>query len=121
MPCFLAHRELSTDADVLFVPYNYLIDPQRRKSLNIAWKDAILIFDEAHNVESVCSEVASFDLPATVLAGAIEELGTAAEMALAKGDGAAGNIFDEQGKPGRWMVVLFLKPGVESLRHVQQK
>lgn len=46
-------REFATTADILFVPYNYLIDPQRRKSLNISWKNAVLIFDEAHNVE-VC-------------------------------------------------------------------
>ncbi|RMZ55626.1 hypothetical protein APUTEX25_000209 [Auxenochlorella protothecoides] len=94
---FLLSKEYATTADILFVPYNYLIDPQRRKSLNISWKNAVLIFDEAHNVESVCSDAASFDLTAGVLAGSIEELGTAAELAVTKGDGGS-NIYNEHGK-----------------------
>lgn len=36
--------------DILFAPYNYLIDPVYRKSLNFVWQDSVLIFDEAHNL-----------------------------------------------------------------------
>ena len=35
----------------MFLPYNYLIDPRTRGGLSIAWENAVLIFDEAHNVE----------------------------------------------------------------------
>jgi regulator of telomere elongation helicase 1 len=42
--------------------YNYLLDPAFRGSLGLAWQGAVVIFDEAHNVESVASDAASFDL-----------------------------------------------------------
>lgn len=45
-------RELHKVVDILFAPYNYLIDPGNRKSLNIEWENSILIFDEAHNLVS---------------------------------------------------------------------
>ncbi len=57
--CFIFHfrcpyyisRELSKSVDILFAPYNYLIDPGNRRSLNgIPWDNAVLIFDEAHNL-----------------------------------------------------------------------
>lgn len=41
----------------------------------------------------------SFDLPAATLAGAIEELGTAAEVAANKGE-APVNIFNSLGEQG---------------------
>jgi hypothetical protein len=44
-------RELSKSVDILFAPYNYLIDPGNRRSLaGIPWDNAVLIFDEAHNL-----------------------------------------------------------------------
>ena len=51
--------------------------------------------------QDVCSSAASFDLPAATLAGAIEELGTAAELAAARGDAPA-NVFNELGGQGEW-------------------
>lgn len=37
--------------DILFAPYNYLIDPGNRRSLTgIDWRNTVLIFDEAHNL-----------------------------------------------------------------------
>ncbi|GKB09173.1 regulator of telomere elongation helicase 1 homolog isoform X1, partial [Tanacetum coccineum] len=67
-PCpYHLSRELHKSVDILFAPYNYLIDPGNRKSLSIEWENSVLIFDEAHNLESVCSEAASFDLTYSVL------------------------------------------------------
>ncbi|KAI7752038.1 hypothetical protein M8C21_009219, partial [Ambrosia artemisiifolia] len=49
-PCpYYMSRELHKVVDILFAPYNYLIDPGNRKSLTIEWENSILIFDEAHN------------------------------------------------------------------------
>lgn len=48
-------RDLHKVVDILFAPYNYLIDPGNRRSLNIEWNNAILIFDEAHNLVSIGS------------------------------------------------------------------
>jgi regulator of telomere elongation helicase 1 len=67
-------RDTANDADVIFMPYNYLTDPGSRRSLSQLWKDSIVIFDEAHNMESICSEAASFDLTASDIAMCIMEL-----------------------------------------------
>jgi len=67
-------RDTAKDADVIFMPYNYLTDPASRKSLSELWKDSIVIFDEAHNMESICSEAASFDLTATDIAMCVTEV-----------------------------------------------
>lgn len=95
-PYYLA-RQMTTTAEIVFMPYNYLIDAKTRTGLGIQWSNAVLIFDEAHNVEQVCSDSMSFDLPAAALAGAIEELGTAAEIAAnARGSGPS-NVYNELG------------------------
>jgi Rad3-related DNA helicase len=33
------------------MPYNYLVDAARRRGLGVAWEGAVVIFDEAHNIE----------------------------------------------------------------------
>lgn len=48
-PYFIS-KEMQTEADIILLPYNYLIDPSSRKSLNIDLKGSILVFDEAHNL-----------------------------------------------------------------------
>ncbi|XP_078428073.1 RAD3-like DNA-binding helicase protein isoform X2 [Wolffia australiana] len=74
-PCpYYMSRDLHKTVDILFCPYNYLIDPARRDSLSgIQWDNAVLIFDEAHNLESVCADAASFDLPLRFLSACISE------------------------------------------------
>ena len=67
-------RDTANDADLIFMPYNYLTDPASRKSLSNLWKDSVIIFDEAHNMESICAEAASFDLTATDIAMCITEV-----------------------------------------------
>ncbi|CAE1284607.1 RTEL1 [Acanthosepion pharaonis] len=67
-------REIKKDADIIFMPYNYLLDARSRKSHGIELQGHIVIFDEAHNLEKICEESASFDLTSTDLALVIEEL-----------------------------------------------
>ena len=38
--------------DVLLMPYNYLLDPHIRKLMEIDLEKAVIIMDEAHNVEN---------------------------------------------------------------------
>ncbi|GKD79120.1 regulator of telomere elongation helicase 1 isoform X1 [Tanacetum coccineum] len=86
-PCpYYVSRELHKVVDILFAPYNYLIDPGNRKSLTIQWADSILIFDEAHNLESICADAASFDLHSSLLTSCITEAENCVDLAVARRD-----------------------------------
>uniref|UniRef100_A0A3Q0RHP5 Regulator of telomere elongation helicase 1 n=1 Tax=Amphilophus citrinellus TaxID=61819 RepID=A0A3Q0RHP5_AMPCI len=69
-PYYLS-RSLKQQADVIFMPYNYLLDPKSRRAHNIELSGAVVIFDEAHNVEKTCEESTSFDLTPYDVASAI--------------------------------------------------
>ncbi|KAI8020505.1 hypothetical protein LOK49_LG04G02653 [Camellia lanceoleosa] len=77
-------RELHKVADIVFAPYNYLIDRGNRKSLSIRWNNSILIFDEAHNLESLCADAASFDLPSGILTTCISEAKNCIDLSIAR-------------------------------------
>lgn len=49
-PYYLS-RSMTADAELIFTPYNYLVDKKTRSGLGISWENAVLIFDEAHNIE----------------------------------------------------------------------
>ncbi|XP_026187920.1 regulator of telomere elongation helicase 1 isoform X2 [Mastacembelus armatus] len=69
-PYYLS-RSLKQQADIIFMPYNYLLDPKSRRAHNIELNGAVVIFDEAHNVEKTCEESTSFDLTPYDVASAI--------------------------------------------------
>ncbi|XP_031498031.1 regulator of telomere elongation helicase 1 homolog isoform X2 [Nymphaea colorata] len=85
-PCpYYLSRELHKAVDIVFAPYNYLIDPGNRSSLTgIQWENTILIFDEAHNLESICADAASFDLTSGHLAACISEAKECVELSLSR-------------------------------------
>ncbi|OMO66762.1 Helicase-like, DEXD box c2 type [Corchorus olitorius] len=84
-PCpYYVSRELHKVADIVFAPYNYLIDRDNRKSLNLVWDNSILIFDEAHNLESICADAASFDLSSGLLTACISEAKNCVDLAIAR-------------------------------------
>ncbi|KAJ8553380.1 hypothetical protein K7X08_024058 [Anisodus acutangulus] len=84
-PCpYYVSRELHKTVDILFAPYNYLIDRGYRKSLNIQWTNSILIFDEAHNLESLCADAASFDLSSGLLTACISEAKNCIDLSIAR-------------------------------------
>ncbi|XP_043509192.1 Fanconi anemia group J protein-like [Frieseomelitta varia] len=56
---YFAARSLASQADIIFCPYNYIIDPDIRESMQLDLKDQVIILDEAHNIEDICREVAS--------------------------------------------------------------
>uniref|UniRef100_UPI00398E9560 regulator of telomere elongation helicase 1 isoform X2 n=1 Tax=Pristiophorus japonicus TaxID=55135 RepID=UPI00398E9560 len=70
-PYYLS-RALKQNAEIIFMPYNYLLDPKSRKAHNLDLRGTIIIFDEAHNVEKMCEESASFDLTPYDLASGID-------------------------------------------------
>ncbi|XP_068928720.1 regulator of telomere elongation helicase 1 isoform X1 [Petaurus breviceps papuanus] len=72
-PYYLS-RTLKQQADIIFMPYNYLLDSKTRRAHNIDLKGTVVIFDEAHNVEKVCEESASFDLTPFDLASGLDAI-----------------------------------------------
>ncbi|GAB6024234.1 hypothetical protein CHUAL_008929 [Chamberlinius hualienensis] len=72
-PYYLS-RHLTREADVVFMPYNYLLDSKSRKYLDINIENNIVIFDEAHNVEQLCETSASCELKSKEIAVAITEV-----------------------------------------------
>lgn len=70
---FASHKEVEK-AHLILCPYNYLVDPVIRKSLNLDVEGATLVFDETHNIESVCRDSASTDLDVDHLDSLVAEL-----------------------------------------------
>lgn len=62
---FFATKVIAEEADIVFMPYNYVTEDV--SSMQKLLAGAVLILDEAHNVESVCQDTASFDLSSGAL------------------------------------------------------
>lgn len=50
---YYASKALADAADIVFMPYNYLIDPLIRETCDIKLDGNIVILDEAHNIEGM--------------------------------------------------------------------
>ncbi|VDN96954.1 unnamed protein product [Rodentolepis nana] len=93
-------REFKSDAEILFMPYNYLLDVKIRSLYGIELTNAIVIFDEAHNIEQVCEDAASATLTSTSLASAIEELRVMGEYIFNLTSGNEGGLDALEGVDG---------------------
>ncbi|XP_027854440.2 regulator of telomere elongation helicase 1 homolog [Aphis gossypii] len=69
---YYGSRELQKDVDILFTPYNYIIDPRTRKAQDIQFSDDVIILDEGHNVEKMCEESCSVNISSTDIALCID-------------------------------------------------
>eukprot|EP00775_Hariotina_reticulata_P010851 gene10851-11005_t len=78
-PYFTA-RHLAETAELIFCPYSYLLDPNIRRATKIEAADAVLIFDEAHNIEDQARESGSTELDMATLVAARDALRLAATM-----------------------------------------
>ncbi|KAJ2843210.1 hypothetical protein GGI22_007290, partial [Coemansia erecta] len=59
MACpYYASRELADGADLVFCPYNYILDPGVREAAGISLKNNVVILDEAHNIEGAARDAA---------------------------------------------------------------
>lgn len=59
---YFAARLAIEKAQLVFAPYNYLIDPVVREAMGVELDNDIIIIDEAHNVEDICREGGSFEI-----------------------------------------------------------
>ena len=57
-PYYISHA-LAKDADLVFAPYNYVLDPKIRDAMGIQLNGSIVILDEGHNIESTLREAGS--------------------------------------------------------------
>ncbi|RKO89259.1 hypothetical protein BDK51DRAFT_31497, partial [Blyttiomyces helicus] len=57
---YYTSRVLAETAEVVFAPYNYIVDPMIREASEIKLEGNVVIIDEAHNIEDACNEAGSF-------------------------------------------------------------
>nr|CCC89770.1 putative helicase [Trypanosoma congolense IL3000] len=79
---YFYERDKARDADIVFLPYNYVFDTSLRKQLPFELSGSILIVDEAHNLPSVLGAVSGMNLQPLDLTNAIHDCSRA--MALRK-------------------------------------
>ncbi|XP_052202294.1 uncharacterized protein LOC127808030 isoform X2 [Diospyros lotus] len=72
---YFAARSMADDAQLVFCPYSYIINPLIRKAMEVDIKGAILILDEAHNIEDMAREAGSMDAEEDALHKLQTELG----------------------------------------------
>ncbi|KAJ1553461.1 DNA-dependent ATPase of the nucleotide excision repair factor 4 complex, partial [Nowakowskiella sp. JEL0078] len=66
-PYFLARRMLAA-ANVIIYSYHYLLDPKVAEMVSREFsRDCIVVFDEAHNIDNVCTEALSIDISKPLL------------------------------------------------------
>ncbi|XP_008069038.1 Fanconi anemia group J protein [Carlito syrichta] len=79
-------RELIEHADIIFCPYNYLLDAQIRESMDLNLKEQVVILDEAHNIEECARESASYSVTEVQLRYARDELDSLVNNNIRKKD-----------------------------------
>ncbi|RZC33001.1 DEAD 2 domain containing protein [Asbolus verrucosus] len=72
-PYYMA-KELKLNADIVFMPYNYLLDPRTTKTLGVQFLNSVVILDEAHNIEKVCEDATSAQIKSTDITPCIQDI-----------------------------------------------
>lgn len=71
---YFLSREVTPNADIVFAPYNYIMDPGIRSAMQLKLDGAVVIIDEAHNIEDTCRSAGSFEITADALGAVQTEL-----------------------------------------------
>ena len=71
---YYASKDRILGADIIFMPYNYIIDEKIRENFKLDFTNSIIIFDEGHNVTQVAEDVTSFELPTKLLESSVSEV-----------------------------------------------
>ena len=80
---FYFSRRVSDAAEVVFAPYNYLIDRSLRAQLGVDLEGAVILIDEAHNLSANAIAASSMGVTNITLGEAMAELGRAADRVAA--------------------------------------
>ncbi|XP_020576572.1 Fanconi anemia group J protein homolog [Phalaenopsis equestris] len=72
---YFAAQTLAAEAQLVFCPYSYIINPIVRRAMDVDIKGSILILDEAHNVEDMARDGGTVDIEEDVLHALQAELG----------------------------------------------
>lgn len=72
-PYYLS-REAIPISDIIFMPYNYLIDLQMHKNFKFNLSDSVIIIDEGHNVAKVCEESSSVSFSSANIATCLSDI-----------------------------------------------
>ncbi|GJP76006.1 hypothetical protein CLOP_g6403 [Closterium sp. NIES-67] len=85
-PCpYYISRGFLEKAEIIFMPYNYVLDREYRKNLSaLRLEGAVLIFDEAHNLERLLADQASVQLSTSLLSACAAEAAKCAAIATAR-------------------------------------
>ena len=71
---YFASKIMAEDAELVFTPYNYLLDPRTRAAMDIDIEGSIIIFDEGHNIEDTSRDAASEEVMFDDIAEAVISL-----------------------------------------------
>ncbi|CAN0927430.1 Fanconi anemia group J protein homolog [Linum grandiflorum] len=79
---YYAARAMADDAQLVFCPYSYVINPIIRGAMEVDITGAIIVLDEAHNIEDIARDAGSVDLEedALQIPYVIQELQTELEQ-----------------------------------------
>ena len=80
--CPYFHAREKDQANIVFCPYNYLLDPRIRTAMEINLNEAVIVLDEAHNIEDVCREAASVEISLETLNECVDQLSTALDYGV---------------------------------------
>lgn len=83
---YFASRKLADDADLIFAPYNYLLDSKIQSNSNLDLSNCVVIIDEAHNIDDMCRASGSIELTSKIMDIVINELLNAIRKASYLGD-----------------------------------
>jgi len=95
---FFAAREMITMSDLLFLPYNYVLDITYHNMFKeLQFANTILVFDEAHNVQKVAEDAWMFDLSVGWLEKCLTEISEVkyVKNSIMKGDPKYDNLAPE--------------------------
>ena len=83
---YYLNRIRAEKADIVLLPYNYIVDGRIRKRLKIDMRNDVLIIDEAHNISQVIEDASSFKIDTLTFIRALKELNMIKEKSQEKLD-----------------------------------